>query len=450
MTSATLSRRQRSLASAWKRLRYHPEQARLWASEARFKIVAAGRRSGKTELAIRWLVICACLFSAADDGWFVLAAPTRDQARGIFWKKLLRLVPKSAIHKVYEGRLEILLKTGTTISVVGMDKPYRIEGRPLDGIVLDEYGNMKSGVWEENVVPALGTPGRPPGWAWCIGVPEGRNHFFEQYSTGHNKPGYATFHWISSDIVDPAVIANAKATMDEVVYAQEWEASFVNFTGLAYYNFDRTAHARDALVYMKDRPIFLCMDFNYEPGTATIMQEQPSRLYPHRKDLRDEVLVALDEIYVPRNSTSEIVSRRALNTWGDHPGDVLLYGDATGGAKGSAKVRGSDWDLVRGVLRPHFGKRLKMRVPKGNPNERPRVNAVNSSLRGADGLIGHLVDPSCEMLIRDYEGVSTVKGGSGELDKDSDSNLTHLSDGTGYCIWKRHPLGGAKTEAQYN
>jgi len=450
VTAPATTRRQRRLASAWPRLRYHPEQARLWSSQARFRICAAGRRSGKTELAIRYLVIQACLFTAADDGWFVLAAPMRDQARGIFWTKLQRLVPKSAIRTVYQGRLEIVLKTGTTISVVGMDKPYRIEGRPLDCIILDEYGNMRPTVWEENVMPALGTPGRPPGRAWLIGVPEGRNHFFELYSRAGTLPDYDAFHWISADIADPSVIANAKATMDPVVYRQEWEASFVNFTGLAYYNFHRTRHARDKLRYLPDRPIFFCYDFNYAPGTATVMQDQPGSTYPERDDLADEITAALGEVYIPRNSTSELVSRRLLKDWGSHGRDVLLYGDATGGAKGSAKVRGSDWDLVRGVLRPHFGKRLKYRVPKANPYERPRINAVNSALLAADGRIRHLVDPSCEYLIRDYEGVSLVEGGSGELDKDANPSLTHLSDGTGYCLWKRHPLGSVLTEASYN
>jgi hypothetical protein len=443
--------RQRRLSQAWEQLRYHPEQARLWSSIARFRIVAAGRRSGKTELAIRYLVIAACLFSAADDGWFVLAAPTRDQARGIFWKKLLRLVPKSAIARVYEGRLEVLLKTGATISVVGMDKPYRIEGRPLDGIVLDEFGNMRATVWEENVQPALGTPGRPPGWAWLIGVPEGRNHFFELYDRASGTLlDYEAFHWISADIADPSVIASAKATMDPVVYSQEWEASFVNFTGLAYYNFQRTVHARTPVKYLPGLPIMACFDFNYAPGTATIFQEQPRATYPDRIDLQDDVLVGLGEVYIPRNSTSEIVSRRVLKDWGHHEGDVLLYGDATGGAKGSAKVRGSDWDLVKGVLRPHFGRRLKSRVPKANPYERPRINAVNSRLMTADGNVGMLLDPHMEHTIRDFEGVTLVEGGSGELDKDANPKLTHLTDGLGYCVWKRHPLGGALMEASYN
>lgn len=450
MTVSGVAARQRQLVRAWPRLRYHPEQARRWRSTARFNITAAGRRSGKTVIELRKGVIKAAEFTAADDGWFVFAAPTRDQARGIYWKKLRGLVPRSIIRRVYEGRLEIELKTGTTISVVGMDKPYRIEGRPLDHIVLDEFGNMKPTVWDENVMPALGTPGRPPGTASIIGVPEGRNHYFDLYEKARKWDDWEAFHWLSADIVDPAVIANAKATQDPVVYAQEWEAAFVNFTGLAYYNFQRNVHARTHLRYLPGRPIFACFDFNYAPGTATIMQEQPASTYPERRDLADEVVAALGEVYIPRNSTSEIVSRRLLRDWGDHDGDVLLYGDATGGAKGSAKVKGSDWDLVRNILKPHFKRRLKSRVPKANPYERARINAVNSSLLSADGRIRHLVDPSCEHLIRDYEGVTTVEGGSGELDKDRDSTLTHPSDGVGYCLWKRHPLGGAITEAAFN
>jgi hypothetical protein len=90
---------------------------------------------------------------------------------------------------------------------------------------------------------------------------------------------------------------------------------------------------------------------------------------------------------------------------------------------------------------PYFGDRLYFNVPKANPQERQRVNAVNSRLKSATGDIKLLVDGKwCPNLIRDLEGVVVIEGGAGELDKKSDNTLTHISDALGYYIHKEFPV----------
>ena len=73
-----------------------PEQLRLINSTARFKVVPAGRRSGKTERAKRNLVIQA-IKESSEGEWldyrYFAAAPTRDQAKAIWWSDLKALVP---------------------------------------------------------------------------------------------------------------------------------------------------------------------------------------------------------------------------------------------------------------------------------------------------------------------------------------------------------------------
>jgi hypothetical protein len=167
------------LTPRWYKLRYHREQARLWKATTRFRVVPAGRRSGKTELAKRYGVKAALTYTKSDNGWFVFAAPTHQQARRIFWDDLKLLVPKWAMAKrPAESTMGIKLINGVQINVMGMDAPERIEGRPLDWGCFDEYANMKPQVWTDNVRPALSTLGREGG-AWFIGVPEGRNHYYD-------------------------------------------------------------------------------------------------------------------------------------------------------------------------------------------------------------------------------------------------------------------------------
>jgi hypothetical protein len=124
---------------------------------------------------------------------------------------------------------------------------------------------------------------------------------------------------------------------------------------------------------------------------------------------------------------------------------VRVYADATGGARGSARIQGSDLDLIKAELTPVFRDRLQMRVPASNPAERSRINAVNSRLKSANGEVRLMVDPiQAQHVVRDLEGVALLAGGSGELDKKSSSALSHISDALGYYISKEYPVSNNK------
>jgi hypothetical protein len=350
------------------------------------------------------------------------------------------MIPPEFILKISESQLFIRLINASEIWVVGMDKPQRIEGSPWDGGILDEYGNMKKGAWGENVRPALSDR---QGWCWLIGVPEGRNHYYKTYrkAQADTTGEWAAFHWISADILPRKEIEAAKRDLDELTYLQEYEASFVNFTGRAYYNFEETTHVKP-LLYSRIAPLAFCFDFNVAPGTASVVQEQP---HPegYRNSAGNPVIVTgvIGEVWIPRGSNTVRVCRRLLQDWGEHRGRILCYGDATGGAKGSAKVKGSDWQLINDTLQTHWPRdRIAFKVPRANPRERERVNAVNSRLRNVHGHKNLFVAPHCTHMIEDLEGVTLLEGGSGEIDKKEDDALTHLSDGLGYYVWQEFPI----------
>ena len=86
-----------------------------------------------------------------------------------------------------------------------------------------------------------------------------------------------------------------------------------------------------------------------------------------------------------------------------------------------------------------------MRVPASNPAERSRINSVNSRLKSASGEVRLMVDPiRASHVVRDLEGVALLAGGSGELDKTSNSALSHVSDALGYYISKEYPISSSK------
>jgi len=436
-----------SKLARWYDLEYHKQQSGYFESRTRFNVTYAGRRSGKTEIAKRRLIKRALAFRAFPDGYFFFAAPTLGQCRDIYWNDLKRMVPPNLIRgKPYETDLTIRLKTGTEIRCIGLDVPERAEGRPVDGCVLDEYANMKPIVWTHHLRPAVDTKNRL-GWVDFIGVPEGRNHYYdlvkdaEADATGQ----WRNWHWKSSDILDPMVIEAARKDLDELVFAQEYEGSFVSFLGRAYYGFETQYSTYRGLPYDENRPLILCFDFNTAPGVCVICQEQYI-LPPNMPGLIAPFTAVIGEVYIPQNSNTELVAQRVLNDWKDHKGEVRLYGDATGAIKKTQSLSGSDWDIVERTLYPVFGSRMLPMYGMSNPRERARVNAMNTRCRsGINGQYARrlIVDPTkAPNTVKDFEGVRMVEGGSGEIDKKHDKKLTHLTDALGYYITEEFPVQG--------
>lgn len=441
-----------NLTNRWTPLTPYDVQNELWRCPSRFIVVPAGRRSGKTEIAKRKLILEAITFSGATNGRFIFAAPTYSQAREIFWEDLKAMIPEWAFavsrdKSIRESApMTVSLWNGAKIQVMGLDKPSRIEGGPVDGIVLDEYGNMKPEVWTQHVRPALSTIGRP-GWAWFIGVPEGRNHYYELRCDAieGRLAGWSHFTWFTS-LVNPVEAELAKAEMDILTWQQEYEGAFVSFDGRAYYSFgDHNITPRgEQTVYDPSLDLILTFDFNVSPGTASILQEQqaPRWMTANYGKSLGKISVGLDEVFIERNSNTEIVCDQIIDRWGHHEGRVRLFGDPSGGANKSSAVKGSDWDLIEQKLRPIFRHNLTSGYSNSAPAVRSRINATNSRCKAVDGAVRVLLDrDKCRHTIRDFEGVSLDKEG-GLADKDG--MLTHLSDGWGYYLEEQFPMWNNK------
>lgn len=431
------------LTPRWAKLDFHKEQYRLRKEKRRFKCCAAGRRSGKTEIAKRKIVKDAAGFTKAENGRFICAAPTRTQAKDIYWRDLKSLVPRYWLadwmpKPISESELTINLCNGARLEVRGMDAPERVEGDPIDGIILDEYANMKKGVWTNHVRPGLTTKGRPLGWAWLIGVPEGRNHYYETCERAKHLEDWDFYSWFSSDILPPEEIAAAREELDELTFKQEYEADFVTFAGRAYYSYDPNLHVEKLHDYYNDRDdLYFCFDFNVEPGICGIVQEME---YLGVNGACSEIITAcFDEVYIPTNSTTPRVCEQLVKKYGNHKGKVVCFGDPAGGARGTAKVAGSDWEIIKDILGKVFGNRLSFEVTKAAPSERSRVNAVNSRLKSSTGVVRMLIDPiKAKHTSVDFDTVQTDS--EGYIDKRTNKMLTHLSDGIGYYIHRRFPI----------
>ena len=128
-----------------------PWQQDVFADKTRFKVIAAGRRTGKSRLAA-WLLIINALNEKSGQVFYV--APTQGQARDIMWSLLLDL-GHGVIASSHVNNLHIKLVNGCTIALKGADRPETMRGVSLKFLCLDEYADMKPEVWEQILRPAL-------------------------------------------------------------------------------------------------------------------------------------------------------------------------------------------------------------------------------------------------------------------------------------------------------
>ena len=200
-----------------------PWQQEVFGDKTRFKIVAAGRRTGKSRLAA-WMLIIYAL--QTNKGHVFYVAPTQGQARDIMWSTLLELA-HPVVKSSHINNLQITLINGATISLKGADRPETMRGVSLKFLVMDEYADMKPEVWETILRPALADQ---KGDAMFIGTPMGRNHFYDLYQYGElgDDPTYKAWHFTSYDnpLLDPEEIDVAKKSMSSYAFRQEFLASF--------------------------------------------------------------------------------------------------------------------------------------------------------------------------------------------------------------------------------
>jgi len=208
----------------------HPAQLEIFNSKARFKVVSAGRRFGKSRLAA-WILIIKALQSESKDVFYI--GPTFQQSKDIMWNMLKELLEGTdLIETTHENTATMTLVNGRRISLKGSDRPDTLRGIGLSYVVLDEYASMKVEVWEQIIRPTLADV---KGGALFIGTPAGKNHFYEiwQEAKDEKKEDWEAFQYNSTDnpLLDPEEIKTARETMSTQAFRQEFEASFVSFTG---------------------------------------------------------------------------------------------------------------------------------------------------------------------------------------------------------------------------
>ena len=387
----------------------------------RFITLPSGRRSRKTLLSMRKVLLHAL---RNPDHRYFHGAPTRQQAKSIFWKRLKDNTRLFWAKAPSETELYVTLLNNTEIHVIGLDKPERIEGQPWNGCHITEIGNVKETAWPENIRPVLSDTN---GFAYLDGVPEGINHYYDlalyaaggalpktqpikgAYSENLSDPEWAYYHWFSSDVLTPAEMAAVKMQLDERTFRQEYEGSFESYEGLAYYAFSNENLKN--CEYNPLETVHIGMDFNVNPMTA---------VFTH---IRSDDVFQFGEAYLNNSNTYEM--RDYINER-FKTGNVVIYPDSTGKSEHSNATQ-SDLAILRKAG-------FRVRAKESNPYQRDRIAAVNSKLRAGNARAHYFINPeNCPKTINDLNKVESLP--DGRLNKKQEElGLVHITDALGYLV----------------
>jgi len=189
----------------------------------RFAVVVAHRRAGKTVAAVNDIIHRA-VQDRSGDGQYALIQPQYKQVKRNAWA-YLKQYARAVAAAVYEAELKVVLKNGSTIYLFGADNIDALRGMYLDGVVLDEFGDMKAGLWAEVILPSLADR---KGWAIISGTPKGKNAFYQMKLRAEEDGEWFLLVLKASDtgILDAAELAQQRAEMDEDTYLREFECDF--------------------------------------------------------------------------------------------------------------------------------------------------------------------------------------------------------------------------------
>lgn len=287
--------------------RYPEVHARL--DLARFSVLVAHRRFGKTVLAINHLIRRALLCPLAR-GHFGYVAPLLHQARTVCWDYLLHFTAKIPGRTISRRDLAVNLPSaggGARVRLFGASNPDALRGLYFDGVVLDEVAQMKPDVWEEIIMPALADR---RGWAVFIGTPKGINLFSRQYFHAAEEQAAGNSEWAAlcypvskTSALGAEDVERLRRELSDSKFRQEMECDFTASGDDALINLD---DVREALERRPDEklaavsPLILGVDVARFGEDATVF-------FPRRG------LAAYPPVILRKRSNTEVAG--ALAAW---------------------------------------------------------------------------------------------------------------------------------------
>ena len=208
----------------------HPGQMEILNNPARFKVLACGRRWGKSEVGLIEILKAAHL-EHKRCWWVVPGYQTADD----IWPDLVNAVKDLKDVVISHSKRRINLPKGGMIAIRTAHNPDKLRGPGLDFAVLDEAAFMPARIWHNVIRPMLATT---RGVARFLSTPNGRNWFWERLRDGLDplKEEWAAFQFRTgqSDLVDAAELQSLRESTPEHIWEIEYQAKFTDDRGQVF------------------------------------------------------------------------------------------------------------------------------------------------------------------------------------------------------------------------
>jgi len=392
-------------------------QKTILEDNSRFKIVIAGRRGGKSYASIASLA----QHARYPNTKCMYVAPSYRMAKQIIYDDLLMLLKERKwLKKVNQSELTFTLVNNSIIMLRSADNPDSIRGVGLDYVVLDEAADIPKleDTWQAVIRPTLSDR---EGSAMIISSPKGKGYLYSLYNDAKHLDDWNSWQYTTEQggLVSEAELAQARKDLDERTYRQEYQAEFVDYSGVIYYAFGD--HCIKEMQFgrpdMTRVPLHIGIDFNVDPGCAVIG-------FQHSKGLH-----IYDEIEIWGTDTQEITSeiqRRYPNR------TMFAYPDASGAARKSSAGGITDHIILKNAG-------MQLRVGAQNPSVKDRIASVNSACKSVDGETKLTIDPKCKKVIKGLRN-HTYKEGTRQPEKDGATDYSHFNDALGYLVNNLYPV----------
>jgi len=378
---------------------------------ARFKVIGAGRRFGKSFLSINEMA----KFARYPNQRVLYIANTYRQAKQVIWDELkTQLYAVNWVAKVNESDLQIQLINGSRIFVRSAENREALRGTKYNFIVMDECADISAETWYTVLRPTLSDT---QGHALFIGTPKGRNWFYDLWIQANQEQEWSSYQYTTAQggWVPEEELEAARRDLDERQYKQEYESEWIDDASVIFYAF--TEHnMRKFVDFPAPRtPLHIGMDFNVSPATCVIA-------------IKDETSIhVIDEIAIYSSNTNEM-ARELQRRYS--PRQIYVYPDASGARRTTNSNGLSDHIILHNAG-------FKVITEKTNPPVGEAISSVNSLFCSASGNRRLFIDPKCKGL-REALIKHTYKEGTREIDKSS--GYDHFSDCLRYLVHSLFPV----------
>lgn len=373
--------------------RLHSGQERIRRSSARFKVVACGRRFGKTYLGAQLAIADA---APGGTAWWV--SPSYKQSK-IAWRVLLYLaeqIPGVRYWQSPDYRIEFPTGGSIQIHTTGSGTDYdTLRGEGLTYLVIDECADVPEMAYEAALAPSLMDK---MGSGLFMGTPKGRNWFHRLWLEARRDPEWEAFQMPShaNPLLNRGELARRELRTPDRIWRQEYLAEFVTFEGRVYETFDPAGDMVFAgeLDRSQYEQYFAGIDFGFRNPTAICVAGRT----------KDGRLDFIDETYRDRMNPEQLLeAARAMqdryeivNWWGDAADPRMVEVLADGGIPidPSPRTSGGQETFVQ----------YEVRLVSGMLEEEP------PAIR--------FYEPNCPETIREHDAYQYPKKRAGAIERE--------------------------------